>query len=156
MCVDVANRGLTATLFTHAETPAQLPPGVPVLVGDGVEVVAVGEAVEVVVVGEAVEVVVGEGEPETGHVLPRTVVIHEEPASGYCQTDMSVSVRSDPRHKCKRNYLPDHHTTICRNRAKSASCEFQGYKKPVQTDPKPGKPPGTHTKRASTDLCTHC
>ena len=62
---------LTATLFTHAEMPVQPP----------VEV-EVGDAVVVVVVGDAV-VVVGDGAPETGHVFPRTVSIHDEVASGY-------------------------------------------------------------------------
>ena len=56
---------LTTTLFTHAEMPAQLP-DVPVLVGD-----------------VAVVVVAGDETPETGHVLPRTVVIHDDVASGY-------------------------------------------------------------------------
>ena len=56
---------LTTTVFTHAETPAQLP-DVLVLVVDGAAVVVV--------------VVVGAGEPETAHVFPRTVVIHDDVA----------------------------------------------------------------------------
>ena len=56
---------LTTTLFTHAEMPVQLP-DVPVLVGD-----------------VAVVVVAGDETAETGHVLPRTVVIHDDVASGY-------------------------------------------------------------------------
>jgi hypothetical protein len=56
---------LTMAVFTHAETPAQLP-DVPVLVDDAVVVV-----------------VVDAEEPETGHVLPRTVSIHDDVASGY-------------------------------------------------------------------------
>ena len=62
-------------------------------------------------VGVAVAVVVvGEGEPETGHVFPRTVVIHDEVALGYCRTrhlNLHLLLR-----KHKRSYLPDRHTSI--------------------------------------------
>ena len=69
---------LTTTLLAHAETPAQIP-DVLVVLGD--EVVVVGDAV--VVVCDVVVVVVGVETPETGHVFPRTVVIHDDVASGY-------------------------------------------------------------------------
>lgn len=125
---------LTATLFTHAETPAQLPlPDVPVLVGDACVVVedafeVVEDAFVVVDVTFCVVVVVGEGDVETGHVCPRTVVIHEEVASGYYQTDMSDTARPETRYKCKRNHLPNHDTSVCTDRPWSAFCDFQGYK----------------------------
>lgn len=100
---------LTATLFTHADTPVQLPlPDGAVAVGVGEELVELVEVVAIVEVVEAVDVVgcggevvvvevvlvvvvvvvvvvgvgggvTGGGEPETGQMFPRTAVIHEEP-----------------------------------------------------------------------------
>jgi hypothetical protein len=58
-----------ATVLDQAGTPAQLPP-VGVEVGDVV--------VDVVVVVEG-----GGGLPDTGQVNDLTVVIHDDPASGY-------------------------------------------------------------------------
>ena len=88
-------------LFTHAETPEQ--PEVLVLVGDGEAVVAVG-----LVVG----VVVGVGEPpETGHVFPRTVSIHDDVASGYYHAHQSGLFKKDAVTRDLGTYLPHHHAS---------------------------------------------